>query len=116
MHFARMVKQASLDLMRVPTLSFVGITSSLEWYVRFSILPPANEVCKGYVLHVSVILSTGGVSAPLHARIHTLPHTRGRYTPPPGADTPWEQTPQTRGRYPHPRYGACWKIQATNGR
>ena len=31
-------------------------------------LPPANEVCEGYVLHLSVILSmVGGMSASVHA-------------------------------------------------
>ena len=44
-------------------------------------LPPANEVCEGYVF-TGVCLSTGrGVSAPLHAGIHTHPGTRGRHPP-----------------------------------
>ena len=51
------------------------------------LLPPANEVCKGYVF-TGVCLSTVG-SAPLHAGIHTPPlgrHPLGRHppTPPPG--------------------------------
>ena len=70
-------------------------------------------------LHVSVILSTGGGSAPLHAGIHLPPGTRGRHPPPQdqrqvpllGADTPLgpevgtpspgrRPPPRTRGRYP----------------
>ena len=47
------------------------------------LLPPANEVCEGYVF-TGVCLSTGrGVSAPLHAGIHT-----------PRADTPQADTPR----------------------
>ena len=34
-------------------------------------LPPAHEVCEGHVF-TSVCLSTGGVSAQLHAGIHPL--------------------------------------------
>ena len=53
--------------------SFVQIT--------WQLLPPANEVCKGYV-STGVCLSTGGgVSAPLHAGIHPL------------ADTPLDRHP-----------------------
>ena len=46
------------------------------------LLPPAKEVCEGYVF-TGVCLSTWRVSAPLHAGIHTLPRT----------DTPWADTP-----------------------
>ena len=45
-------------------------------------LPPANEVCEGYVF-TGVCLSTGGVSAPLHVGIH---NPLGRH--PPLVDTP----------------------------
>ena len=49
-------------------------------------------------LHVSVILFTGGgVSASVHAGIHTHP----------GTGLPREQTP---------RSSACWEIRATSGR
>ena len=42
-------------------------------------------------LHLSVILCTGGVSASVHAGMHTLL----------GADTPfWEQTPPSGSRHP----------------
>ena len=47
-------------------------------------LPPTNEVCEGYVF-TGVCMSTGGVSAPLHAGIH-----------PPGPDPP-------RSRHPPPQ-------------
>ena len=62
---------------------------------RNTLLPPANEVCKGYVF-TSVCHSVhGGVSASVHAGIHT----------PPGADTPRadtlpEQTPPGQGADP----------------
>ena len=66
-------------------------------------LPPANEVCEGYVF-TDVCLSTGEVSAPLHAGIHTpsgrRQPLRGRH--PPGSRHPPEQTPPTAvhaGRY-----------------
>ena len=55
------------------------------------LLPPANEICEGYVF-TGVCLSMGrGVSALLHAGIHTLG---------PEADTPWADPPGTRGRHP----------------
>ena len=31
------------------------------WYVCYNVLPPANEVCEGYVLHVSVCPWGGGL-------------------------------------------------------
>ena len=46
-------------------------------------LPPANEVCEGYVLHLSVILSMGGMSASVHAGIP--PRTRTTVQCPAGA-------------------------------
>ena len=74
-----------------------------------------NEVAKVMFLHVSVILSTGGGSALLHAGIPP-PHPRTRHPPgadthppradtplgadnPLGGDTPQEQTPP-RSRHP----------------
>ena len=48
------------------------------------LLPPANEVCEGYVF-TGAYLSMGGVSAPLHAGIHPLG---------PEADTPWARHPR----------------------
>ena len=45
-----------------------------------SFLQPVNEVCEGYVF-TGVCLSTGGVTAPLHAGIHTLPPDQ-KQTPP----------------------------------
>ena len=48
-------------------------------------------------LHLSVILSTGGGSAPLHAKIH--PRDQRQVPPPQSRHTP----PGTRGRYPPPR-------------
>ena len=48
-------------------------------------LPPANEVCEGYVFTPVRHSAHRGVSASVHAGIHT----------PLGADTPQEQTPAT---------------------
>ena len=66
---------------------------------------PQTKFAKVMFLHVSVILSTGGMSAPLQcwntpprpeAGTSTPPpSTRGRYAPAPEAGTSW-----TRGRYP----------------
>ena len=59
-----------------------------------------NEVCEGYVF-TGVCLSTGGVSARLHAGIHIHPP---RQTPPSGQTPPWADTPwQT-----PPPGSACW--------
>ena len=71
------------------------------------LLPPANEVCEGYIF-TGVCLSTGGVSAPLHAGIHSLPCPPGPNTPLRSRYSP-EQTPtseQTPLRAVHAgRYG-----------
>ena len=71
-------------------------------------LPPANEVWdKVMFLHLSVLLFSVGVSAPLHAGIHPPPlaDPPDRH-PPPYADTPL-------GRHPSPRYYRIW---STSGR
>ena len=78
-----------------------------RWYASYwnaFLLLPTNEVCKGYVF-TGVCLSTGGVSAPFYAGIHTpmsrCPHEQmpPRQTPP-WEDTPWADTP--------PLHSACW--------
>ena len=96
------------------------------------LLPPANVVCESYILHVSVILSTGGVLPQCMLGYHPPEQTTppGADTPqsrhPPEADTPrsrhppeqtppWEQTPpreQTLPRVDTPR----WEIRSTRGR
>ena len=57
---------------------------------KFYLLPHANEVCEGYVFTpvCQSFCSQGGVSAPVHAGIHTVPgrHPLGRHPPPPQAD------------------------------
>ena len=69
------------------------------------LLPPANEVCEGYVF-TDVCLSAGReVSAPLHVGIHT-PY-------PPDQTLPWVVDTPLGSRPPH---SACWEIRATNGR
>ena len=60
-------------------------------------LPPANEVCEGYVL-TGVCLSTGEVSASSHAGIHTPPGRHPSGQTPPGQRPPWADTPL--GRHP----------------
>ena len=63
-----------------------------------TLLPPANEVCEGYVF-TGVCLSTGGVSAPLHAGIHT----------PPGQTPPGQTPPVHAGiRSTSGRYASHW--------
>ena len=55
------------------------------WFGGKKILPPANEICEGYVFTpvCQSFCSRGGVSASVHAGIHT---PRSRH--------PWEQTPR----------------------
>ena len=49
----------------------IQVSFSKRYIVNRPLLPHANEVCEGYVF-TGVCLSTGGgVSAPLHAGIHT---------------------------------------------
>ena len=87
------------------------------------LLPPANEVCEGYVFTpVCQSLFSGGVSAqcmlgyPPGPEADT-PQTRGRHPSPPRADTPWEQnlSKQPPPNRP-PLRSACWEIRATSGR
>ena len=69
-------------------------TERSKFHISDSILlPPANEVCEGYVF-TGVCLSTGwgGGVCPI-ACWDTPPGTRGRHPPGPEADTPWADTP-----------------------
>ena len=51
--------------------------------MTFVLLPPANEVCEGYLFRsVCQSFCSQEGSASVHAGVH-----------PPAADTPWEQTP-----------------------
>ena len=90
-----------------------------------SFLPPQTKFAKVMILHLSVILFTRGVSASVHAGIHTpweQTHSLGADTP--RSRHPWEQTPsqeQTSPRIRHPPPGsrhplcsACWEILATS--
>ena len=82
-------------MVHLVVIATVNIGICDEKFLVLDLLPPANEVCKGYVF-TGVCLSTGGgegVSALMHAGIHPL----GRYTPwqvhplagtPPGRYTP----------------------------
>ena len=66
---------------------------------------PQTKFAKVMFLHLSVILFTGGVSASVHAGIHTL---LGRHTPgqtPLGQTHPWSRHPppaHTPGQSPPP--------------
>ena len=66
----------------------------------FLFLPPANEVCEGYVF-TGVCLSTG-VSAPLHAGIHPPGRHPRVETHTPWADPPGQTDSPLLGRHPHP--------------
>ena len=70
-------------------------TERSKFHISDSILlPPANEVCEGYVF-TGVCLSTGwgeGGVCPI-ACWDTPPGTRRRHPPGPEADTPWADTP-----------------------
>ena len=122
------------------------IWSMSGWYTscwNAFLLPPANEVCEGYVFTcVCHSIHRGGVcpSACWNAHPHPpgpkastpqdqrqappgpeagTPHgTRGRHPPPgPEADPPQDQrqTPPP-GPEAGPRSSACWEIWATSGR
>ena len=71
-------------------------------------LPPRTKFAKVMFLHLSVILFTGGVSASVHAGIHTPIQEKT----PPGSRHPTEQTPLGADT---PLRSACWEIQATSG-
>ena len=88
--------------------------------VNRRLLPPANEVCEGYVFtHVCHSVHRG-VSASVHA-VKTLTPPWSRYPPgnrhtpqsihihPLGADIPHEQTPL-------PSSSVCWEIRTISGR
>ena len=115
----------------------LSLTASIVFFVMILhdpvSLPLPNEVCEGYVLHLSVILFTGGgLPQCMLGNIHP-PTIPGADTPT-GADTPHrtkhppEQTPPcpgtrhpTRSRHPRdqappPRYSACWEIRSTSER
>ena len=76
-------------LIRTPYLS-IKVSNGFE---KPLLLPPANEVCEGYVF-TGVCLSTGGVSAPLHAGIHP-PGPKADTPPLPETDTPLRDQRQT---------------------
>ena len=63
-------------------------------------LPPLNEVCEGYVFTGVCSVHMGGVSAPLHAGIHTPQADTPWQTPTPSGQTPPRKTPP--GRHPPP--------------
>ena len=77
-------------------------------YPSWSYLPPANDVCEGYVFTrvCHSVHRGGGLPAPVHVGMHTQlplpPETRGRPPLGPEADTP--------------QSSVCWELRATNGR
>ena len=93
---------------KVPT--FPDWQNSLTFPVFFPFpvfLPPANEVCEGYVFtpFCQSFYSRGGLSiACWDTAPHPPPRTRGRHRP---SRHPREQTP--------PWSSACLEIQATSG-
>ena len=73
-------------------LLVVGNDVRFVSFVVVGFLPPANKVCDGYVF-TGVCLSTG-VSAPMHAGIHTPGRHPQADTHLPRVDTlPWVDTP-----------------------
>ena len=89
----------SLSTATISTFEIQQI-SSMPFKVSINhLLPPANEVCEGYVF-IGVCLSTGGVSAS---------GPGGCLPPPPQADTPLGkhapgQTPLPQGKHPLNRH------------
>ena len=71
-------------------------------------LPPANEVCEGYVFtSVCQSFCSQGVSVSVHAGIHT-PH------PPPPEQTPWSRHTPSRSRcHPHRSRHTCTGVDTT---
>ena len=118
LYFRPFLKITYLLVHRVKTqdcckASLLKIGSNLLYYNWNQILPPANEVCKGHVLHLSVSHSVHrGVVCSVYAGIHPPPRSRQpswKQTPtwrqsPPEADTPLgKQTPP--GEVHAGRYG-----------
>ena len=85
----------SINLNVPRDVTMEGTRNVIFYHVSF--LPPANEVCEGYVF-TSICLSTGR---------RCLPHCMLGYTPPgqtpPGQTPPWADTPLGR----HPLCSAC---------
>ena len=86
--------------------------------VQFSLLPPANEVCEGYVF-TGVCLSTGGVCHRSGGVCHIpLPGQTppGRHPPPDrcpnGQTPPWADTPTPGQTPPFPVHAG---IRSTSG-
>ena len=108
-----------------PIQIFDFIHNDKIWCLSIIFLPPANEVCEGYVFtHVCHSVHRGG-SASVHTRIPHPPGTgtpRTRHPPeqappPPGPDTlPGPDTPPPGSRTPTPLHSACWEIRSTSGR
>ena len=83
------------ELNRSPVNSNVlcSLSKIRKGRVLITLLPPANEVCEGYVF-TGVCLSTGGTILGNHSATHLVRHTLS-YRPPLDrhlADTPWEDT------------------------
>ena len=105
----KLQKLAALGRYTILTFSICFVLTSFRL-----LLPPANEVCEGYVFTCVCHSVHGGVSASMHAGIPPQEQTplQGADPPqsrhPPRADTSREQTP--------PLCSACWEIQSTRGR
>ena len=74
----------------------------------FHLLPPANEVCEGYVFTpVSQSFCSQRVGGGVCFSV-----CWDTYPPPPGADTPWEQTPpRSRHLLPHAVHAGRYRQQ-----
>ena len=86
----KLQKLAALGRYTILTFSICFVLTSFRL-----LLPPANEICEGYVFtRVCHSVHWGGVSASVHAGIPPAANT------PPGADTPRANTPTPRRRHP----------------
>ena len=87
----------------------VVVRSSFTWSRNASVFITARKrsLGQGFFLHLSVTLFTGGegggVSAPLHAGIHTHPgHTHAPGHIPPPTHTPWTHAHAPLDTHTHP--------------
>ena len=130
-YFAQTLQQsAASDTLQYHTTSHKIFSYTVQWRIQDFIkgegvaplvkatnllLPPANEVCEGYVGYVFTpvcqsFCSQGGGSASVHAGIADTPGSRQppqEQIPPLGADTPPPQE-----QIPPPQ----WEIRPTSGR
>ena len=91
---------ASTRIIEIPQCTLMLITFGIRYLAQGLFLPPANDVCEGYVF-TGVCLSTGGGCVLLHAGIQPPPR--------PEAHTPHPPCPVHAGiRLTSGRYASHW--------